>query len=306
MKCHSCGNSAVIYRKYEGRAWCKKHFSNKLELKIKATIKNNNLVCGGDKICVALSGGKDSSLTLYLMNKFFRERPDIDLFALIIDEGISGYRNESIKKAKKICKTLDIPLHLYSFKEEFGKTMDQVLRKKGARACTYCGVFRRLILNKRGRELGATKMATGHNLDDEIQSVFINNLKGDVGRLIRLGPKPTFVKGNFVTRIKPLMDVPERETALYAMLNGIDFHHARCPNAADSVRSDVKIFLNNMEEKYPGTKYTIIRHFNTILPALRKYFENNGDVKTCPKCGEPTSRNICKACELLDSISSKA
>ncbi len=302
MKCYSCGNPAVIYRKFEGRAWCKKHFSRQLESKVKATIKKDKLVEKGDKICVALSGGKDSCLTLYLMDKFFGKRPDIDVFALSIDEGIKGYRDESIKKARELCKKMDIPFHLYSFKEEFGKTMDEILKNKEARACTYCGVFRRFILNKKSRELGATRLATGHNLDDEIQSIFINNLKGDINRLIRLGTKPVTTKKDFVNRIKPLRDIPEKETALYAMLNGIEFHDSRCPNAEDSVRFDVRKFLNDMEEKYPGTKHIIIRHFDTILPALREYFADKGSVGVCPRCGEPTSRALCKACELLENL----
>ena len=61
-------------------------------------------------------------------------------------------------------------------------------------------------------------------------------------------------------------------------------------------------FINEMEEKYPGTKYNILRNFDTILPALRKYFADTGKVKPCSKCGEPTSREICKACELLENM----
>ncbi|UCG95022.1 MAG: TIGR00269 family protein [archaeon] len=301
MKCYSCGNSAVIYRKYEGRAWCKNHFSKQLESKVKVTIRKNNLIEKGDKICVALSGGKDSCLVLYLMDKFFGKRPDIEVLALSIDEGIKGYRDESIKKARELCKKIGIPLHLHSFEGEFGKTMDNIV-KKDARACTYCGVFRRFVINKKARELGATKLATGHNLDDEIQSVFINNLKGDINRLMRLGPRPIVTKKKFVTRIKPLRDVPERETALYDMINGIDYHDSRCPNAEDSIRFDVRKFINVMEEKYPGTKHIAIKHFDTILPALRKHFSDTGKVKECSNCGEPTSRNLCKVCELLDNI----
>src|SRR4030042_2360614 len=198
MKWYSCEEPAVIYRKYEGRAWCKEHFSRQLESKVKQTIKNNVLVGKGDRICVALSGGKDSSLVLYLMQKFFGKRPDMKREALIVNEGIGDYRDESIKIAEKLCESLGVNLHVCSFKDEFGKSMDQILRQKGARSCTYCGVFRRFILNKKARELGATKLATGHNLDDEIQSVFINNLKGDLGRLIRLGPRPPGQSKNFV------------------------------------------------------------------------------------------------------------
>ena len=303
MKCYSCGEKAVIYRKYEGRGWCKEHFSHQLESKVKLTIRKNKLIERNDNICVALSGGKDSCLALYLMNKFFGDRKDIDIFALTVDEGIKGYRDESIELARKLCKKIGVKHHIFSFQEEFGRNMDQILKSGDAKACTYCGVFRRLILNKKSRELGATKVVTGHNLDDEIQSVFINNLKGDVNRLIRLGPKPPKTNSpGFVTRIKPLRNIPEKETALYDMLNGIEYHDSVCPNSHDSVRSDVKNFLNNMEDKYPGTKHNIIRHFDTILPALRKYFSSDSTVGKCKRCGEPTSREICKSCELMDKL----
>ena len=101
-----------------------------------------------DKICVALSGGKDSSLTLYLLHKFFGERPDIEISALTVDEGISGYRQESIKIAKSLCKKLGVELHIVSFKGEFGKSLDEIVKNKKARVCTYCGVLRRYLLNK--------------------------------------------------------------------------------------------------------------------------------------------------------------
>ncbi|MCD6477526.1 MAG: TIGR00269 family protein [Candidatus Aenigmarchaeota archaeon] len=304
ITCYKCGNRAVIYRKYEGRAWCKKHFSEQLESKVKKTIRDEKLIEKNDKICVALSGGKDSSLTLYLLHKFFGKRPDIEIFALTVDEGISGYRKESIKIAEKLCKKLGVEHHVVSFKEEFGKTLDEIVEKKKARACTYCGVLRRYLLNKKSREFGATKLAVGHNLDDEIQSIFINYLKGDINRLIRLGAKPAIIsKKEFVVRIKPLRNIPEKETTLYCLLNGIQVHRSVCPYSHDSVRFDVRNFLNQMEEKYPGTKYNVIKFYDTLKPALVKHFKDKGGkVRICPRCGEPTSRDICKTCELLDSI----
>ena len=306
MKCYKCGNKAVIYRKHEGRAWCKKHFSQQLEAKVKKTIRDEKLIEKNDRVCVALSGGKDSSLTLYLLHKFFGERLDIEISALTVDEGISGYRQESIDIAKSLCKKLGVELHIVSFKEEFGKTLDEIVENKKARACTYCGVLRRYLLNKKSRELGATKLAVGHNLDDEIQSIFLNYLKGDVNRLVRLGAKPAVVsRKEFVTRVKPLRNIPEKETTLYCLLNGIEVHRSVCPNSKDSIRFDIKDFLNNMEEKYSGTKYNIIQFYDTLKPALLKTFKDKGGkVKVCPRCGEPTSRNVCKTCELLDTITS--
>ena len=302
VKCYACGKPAVIYRKYEGRGWCKEHFSLQLEKKVKMTIRKNRLIKPNDKICVAVSGGKDSSTLLYLMNKFFGKRPDIEICALAVDEGISGYRSESINEVKKLSKRLGVELVVVSFKKEFGMTLDQIV-KKDYRPCTYCGVLRRYVLNKKSREIGATKLATGHNMDDEIQSIFINNLKGDINRLLRLGADPIIVNHpKFVHRIKPLRDVPEKEIALYALLHGINAHFGKCPYVKGGLRFEVRNFLNHVEEKYPGTKYNIVRNFDMLLPALRNYFKDGEKIRECSKCGEPTSREICKACELLKNI----
>jgi tRNA(Ile)-lysidine synthase TilS/MesJ len=121
-----------------------------------------------DKIAVGLSGGKDSVLTLYLLADLVNEL-DFELVAISIDEGISGYRGEGINIARTIASKLDVELVEGSLKEEFGFTLDEV-KDLYQSACIPCGVFRRYLLNKISNELGADKLATGHNLDDEIQS----------------------------------------------------------------------------------------------------------------------------------------
>lgn len=321
MKCASCANEAVYFRKYEGRALCKTHFTEDLEAKIRRNVRTERMIAHGDRICVALSGGKDSSLTLYVLSSILKTWPDVELFALAVDEGIAGYRDKSLAAAKDLCERLGVKLHVVSYKNEMGKTLDQMLHEKrdlqnsgsevskrkafgNARACTYCGVFRRNLLNKYARELGATKVATGHNLDDEIQSVFMDFLKGDVNRLVRLGAIPTAAnEEGFIPRIKPLRSVPERETGLFCILNDLPFHEDECPNAHDSLRFDVRDFLNRMEERYPGTKFNALATFDKILPALKEIFEKEmPELRKCENCGELCSQETCKACELQATL----
>ncbi|KXB07014.1 hypothetical protein AKJ51_02245 [candidate division MSBL1 archaeon SCGC-AAA382A20] len=301
--CWKCGETAVIYRKYEGKAWCAKHFLQQFESRVKETVRKEELFKPDDKVCIALSGGMDSSALLYFMNKLLKDWRDSELFALAIDEGIKGYRNESLEMAKNLCDDLDVKLHIARFKEAFGRTLDEIMEDK-VKACTYCGVFRRWLLNKRSRELGATKLATAHNLDDELQSVFMNYLKGNMKRMIRLGAKPSIVEHpKFVPRVKPFRNIPEREITLYGRLGNLELHQTECPYVEESLRFDVRDFLNRMEEKCPSTKYTALRAFDKILPALREEFETGETpVKECEKCGELTSRDVCKACELLQKV----
>lgn len=307
MRCWKCSKRAIIYRRYEGRAWCKDCFSRQFEKNVKKTIRNSNLVEGGDRISVAVSGGKDSAVTLFILNSLVKKRPDVDLFAIGVDEGIPGYREKSLKVAKKFCKKLDVPLYIFSFKKIFKKTLTEIISGKNenfkAKACTYCGVLRRWIINKKSRELGANKVATGHNMDDELQSIFLDYLKGDLNKLMRLGAKPAIIKHpKFITRIKPLRNSPEREIAIYAMINNLDFYLGKCPYAGKgSTRFDVRYFINDMENKYPGMKYTALKMFDNILPSLRKDFASNAVLKECSSCGEITSQDKCKACKLLEN-----
>ena len=155
MKCSICGRKAVIHRKYEGRALCRQCFCRSIERRFKKAVGKYRMIDSGDKIAVAVSGGKDSATTLYLMNMILKPRRDTELFAISIDEGIKGSRDLALKKARQLCKKLGIKQYVFSFKKEYGKTMDEMARelkkrKKGLREpCTYCGVGRRFLLNKK-------------------------------------------------------------------------------------------------------------------------------------------------------------
>jgi uncharacterized protein (TIGR00269 family) len=297
-KCSLCGRKAIYERTIEGKSFCEKCFSEQLERKVKKTIRMNNLIKRNDKIAVGLSGGKDSSTILYMLNKFFKKRPDIKIIAITIDEGIKGYRNKSVKSCEKLAKELGIEHHTVSFKETFGMTLDQIVKKKKLNACTFCGVFRRYALNIAARKFKATKVCTGHNLDDEAQALLINYLRGDMNRLSRMGPKPFVLEDDkFVPRIKPLREIPEREVAIYALVNNVGNYWGECPYVS-GIRFEVRDFLNDLEINHPGTKHSFVAAFDKILPHIRESVRGV-NLNYCKNCGEPTSVDICKSCELL-------
>lgn len=304
-----CGKPAVYFKKHEGRHFCEQHFIEYIEKKVRRTVSRAGMVKRGDMIAVAVSGGKDSSAALYLMHSILKKRPDVGLVAVSVDEGIGGYRLKSIRAAKALSNGLGIEHHVYSFKKEFGKTMDQKARelKKGnpqlKEPCTYCGVGRRYLLNKAARELKSTKLCTGHNLDDEVQSIMMNYMRGDLFRAARMGPVTdwslTKEKGrHFIARIKPLRLVLEREAALFSMIKGMGAGFSLCPHRS-GIRFDVREFINDMEDRYSGTKYGILETFEKLLPSIRKLAERGeGKIRLCRKCREPGSEDVCKTCKL--------
>lgn len=305
-KCSVCGRNAVIHRKYEGRALCGQCFCRSIERRFKKTVGKYKMIDSGDRIAVAVSGGKDSASALYLMNMILKPRKDIELFAISVDEGIKGSRDLALKKAKELCRKLGIKQHVFSFRKELGKSLDQKVKKdKLSRGdiCGLCGICRRWILNKKARELGATKLCMGMNLNDEAESIMMNYVRGDVLRASRLGPITEYSRSKaggklFIPRIKPLRWIPENETELYAKLKKLPFRPKECKYRG-GLRIDVEKVLDMLEKKHVGVAFTVISTFDTMLPGIRKSIKySEPKIHKCKKCGEPSSHAVCKVCLL--------
>jgi uncharacterized protein (TIGR00269 family) len=277
----------------------KDEFNEHIFTRINNLISDYGLIGEGELIAVALSGGKDSVLTLHAL-KNYQQYLDFDLVAISVDEGIEGYRQHGINSAVQNARDLNVELVQKSFKEEEGFALDDIYSDFKS-ACIPCGVFRRNILNKTAYELGACKIATGHNLDDEIQSFLMSFARGDTIKFSKFGPELDVIHPKLVPRIKPLWNTPEKEVGMWAVINNIDIHLDECPYSHLSLRAKIKEFLNVGEDKYPGIKQNVMESFKQILT-----FENDisTNLNECEICGEPTSSNICKACELKELINS--
>jgi uncharacterized protein (TIGR00269 family) len=149
-------------------------------------------------------------------------------------------------------------------------------------------------MNKAARELGANKIAIGHNLDDESQTILMNYLRGDMDRIRRM--LPGSIQPGMVPRIKPLRSIPEKEVALYGFLNDLPVSMDECPYAGGALRNEIREMINIYEVKHPGTKYSLLGGFETISQALRPPVT---EIFNCDKCGEPSSEKVCKTCRLL-------
>ena len=268
--------------------------------RINNLISDHDLIKENELIAVALSGGKDSVLTLHALKRY-QEFLDFDLVAISIDEGLKGYRSHGIGAAVNNARELGIELIQKSFLEDEGFLLDDIYSNFKS-ACIPCGVFRRNILNKTAYEVGANKIATGHNLDDEIQSFLMSFARGDTIKFSKFGPELDVIHPKLVPRIKPLWNTPEKDVGTWAILNNIDIHLEECPYSHLSLRAKIKEFLNVNEDAYPGLKKNIMESFKKIL-----VFENDisYNLNECEVCGEPTSSNICKACEIKKDLVSE-
>jgi uncharacterized protein (TIGR00269 family) len=255
-----------------------------------------------DRIAVAVSGGKDSLSLLHILYRIEKRFPKSEIVAITVDEGIEGYRKEAVEIARENCRKLGMEHVVTSFEELYEQDLDSIVRRSRVRGefapCAYCGVLRRKALNVAARSVGATKLATAHNLDDEAQTMLLNVVHGDPWRIARVEPLLVTEHSKLVPRVKPLFSIPEVETALYAYLRGIRFQTIACPYVSGSLRNDIRVVLNGLEAKYPGMKLTVLRSFEKIRPALKERMKEV-QLRDCEMCGEPTVGNICQPCQSL-------
>jgi len=292
--CTRCDNPAVVFQPYSGMYLCKEHLIDDVTRKVKRDLRKYNLQPG--TIAVALSGGKDSSALLHLLHTILAPNRKIKIVAITVDEGISGYREKTIENAINLASDLEIPHTTVSFKDAFGRTLDDLMKESDRPPCSVCGALRKNLLNKTAKQLGAKHLAIGHNLDDEAQTILINHLRGDIRRLVRLSHAR--VQPGLVPRIKPLRHVPESEVVAYAGAAGLSVCPKACPYMDEAYRLGVRIFLREFEDAHPGTRHGIVRGFDRMIGALGDAYPQ-ASLVPCRVCGEPCTDGLCQACTML-------
>lgn len=316
-ECSKCKKNPSIYlRQYSGEFLCKKCFIKSIEYKAKKTISKYSMIRHGDTVAVAVSGGKDSLVLLNVLKNTLASQ-DSQLVAITVDEGIRGYRDESLSIVKNFCASIGIENRIMSFSELFGLSMDEAMEVRPSEkisSCSMCGTFRRRALDLLAESCGANVVATGHNLDDYVQTFLINLFAGDVERIGWTYPEPVEYGITELRKIKPLMEIYEREIVFYAIHTNIPFQSEECPYKDESIRSAFRNHLNNLEKIHPGIKYNA---YSSILKIAKKVKTasslNTLDVnhgvqqehKRCIICNRDSSNTVCSVCRTLDLLVKK-
>ncbi|MFY9801102.1 MAG: TIGR00269 family protein [Methanoregula sp.] len=297
--CSLCTEPAVIYQRQVNRHLCGTHFTADVEQRVADTITTRKMIVPQDCVAVALSGGKDSTALLLIMHRLITAWEDVRLIAITIDEGIAGYREDTMRSAEQLTHRLGIEHHCISFPELFGDSLDTLLKGRESQACSVCGILRKKALVVGAQKVGATKLATGHNLDDEAQSVLMNVFRGDLPRLIRNSGGNS--SGKFTPRIKPLSLISEKEIATYLMLEDAWPHLPECPYTRYALRREVRSMLSRFEYKHPGTMIHLLESKEKIErnckgPVIPE------SLRSCRECGDPCSGELCQVCLLMQSL----
>ncbi|KAF9520757.1 hypothetical protein BS47DRAFT_1481138 [Hydnum rufescens UP504] len=299
--CALCSTArAIIRRPKTGQQICKDCFFWVFETEIHNTITHAQLFRPGDRVAIGASGGKDSTVLAYIMKTLNdRYQYGLELFLLSIDEGIKGYRDDSLETVKRNEVQYGLPLKILSYDELYGWTMDRIVEKVGRKNnCTFCGVFRRQALDRGAASLGVDHIVTGHNADDIAETVLMNIMRGDIARLGRCTQICTQGEDT-IRRSKPFKYAYEKEIVMYAYFKKLDYFSTECIYSPDAYRGHARAFLKDLEAARPSAIIDIIHSGEA--------FEVADEVKKklprlCKRCGYIASNDLCKACTLLEGL----
>ena len=273
MVCITCGKKPVIELQQGGL--CKECFIRYFRKKVYKTIRGYKLFTKRDVLCVACSGNDDSLAVLYLVGQLAKRQRQ-GIFAICVDECIEGYSKKRLDHARRFCDKHGIDFVTASFKEEFGHTLKEMMLEKSREnpkqdPCNLCITLKRRLINDYVRKLKATRIVTGHNLDDEAQSMLKSIFDGNNKLTGTMGPSTGKERGSgSIPEVKPLFFCTGNETQMYSKLLKLGASRLICPYKKDSYRDMLSRHLEKLERDSIGTKSSIIQNMIIINPLLKK------------------------------------
>jgi tRNA-5-methyluridine54 2-sulfurtransferase len=290
-----CKEPAVIDIRRHNSNFCVEHFLRLCRDQVAKAIKQFAMLSPGDRVLVAVSGGKDSLALWDILGELGYE---VD--GLYVGLGIGEYSDVSGQYVRRFAGERGLRLVEVDLRADEGFDVPTAAAVTKRVPCSACGMSKRHLFDRAAREGGYDAVATGHNLDDEAAVLFGNLLKWQTDYLGRQRPVLEARHG-FPRKVKPLVRLTERETAAYCVLRGIDYQVEECPMAAGNKHLGFKETLNDLELRSPGAKHDL--YFGFLDRAVDR-FESVADegsavvLGACAECGAPTTGEVCAFCRL--------
>ncbi len=309
-RCTRCGRDAIINVPYAKQKLCKDCFNDFFVNRVRRVVEEYRMFKDGEKVAVAVSGGKDSVALLHALKKAF---PKQDIYAFYINLGIKYYSDHLEKKVQKLAEMINVPLEIYNLKEKEGYTIDDFLiTKYKNKMCSVCGTIKRNIFALMAKQVGADAIATGHNLDDTVSTMMSLFFAGDLESTARLKPVLKPIIPGQPRKIKPLITTPEVEDLYYVALNDLPVQECGCPHGEFTPIKGMKRWLDEMEKEQPDIKFRLLSVFRRkIIPLIENNLSQGiQEVMACTVCGMPSSSQVCAKCkrvmelkEIMDKLS---
>ncbi|MEI2637924.1 MAG: ATP-binding protein [Microthrixaceae bacterium] len=303
MKCIVCRGPAIIDIRRANSNFCPEHFTRFCESQTARAIADHGMLADGDRVLVAVSGGKDS---LAVWDILVRLGYEVD--GIYVGLGIGDYSESSWDFAHDFATERGLNLIKVDLETEYGYGIPEGSKAAKRTPCSACGTSKRHIFDKAARDGGYDVLVTGHNLDDEAAVLFGNVLRWQTRYLARQAPVLA-ARDGFPKKVKPLVRLGERETAAYCIVNGIDYVVEECPMAVGNRHIGFKEALNEIEARSPGTKGEF---YNGFLKRMIPLFPDDGDfdvsdariLQPCARCGSPAEGDVCAFCRLVERATS--
>ena len=296
MKCRVCRGPAVIDIRRHNANFCAEHFLRLFKDQVVKAIADFHMVEQGERVLVAVSGGKDS---LALWDVLLDLGYDVD--GLYVGLGIGAYSDASGEHARAFASARGLTLLEVDLPERFGYDIPTGAKAARRAPCSACGLSKRHLFDMTAIDGGYDVLVTGHNLDDEAAVLFGNTMHWKTDFLGRQLPVLA-ARDGFPRKAKPLVRLAERETAAYCVLRDIDYIVDECPMAAGNRHLGYKEALNAVEATSPGTKHDF--YFGFLARASERFRDEvvaeQDALRPCDRCGAPTPTGVCAFCRLVE------
>jgi tRNA 2-thiocytidine biosynthesis protein TtcA len=232
----------------------------KIKHSVGRAIGDFGLIEEGDRIAVAVSGGKDSYTLLHIMEALRRRAPiKYELMAINIDSGYPGYRSDIIAghlQEQGFAYHMEKTEHYAVIKEK---------RRPDSSYCSICARLKRGVLYSLAQRFGCNKLALGHHLDDFIETLLLNQFF--VGSLKAMAPAMLADNG-VTTVIRPLVYVEERDIIPFSRANSFPVVCCCCPvcGVVDQQRKRMKRLLTELEREIPFVKRSLLKALANVYP----------------------------------------
>ena len=223
-------------------------------------IVDYDMIQDGDRIMVGLSGGKDSWALIQILGVLQERAPiTFSVVAVNVDSGYKEYKHDVIART---CQDRGWELRIEH--TDIGQVIEEIL-EDDATPCSLCARLRRGVLYRVAKEVGATKIALGHHMDDFIETLLLNLFFA--GALKAMPPKLVSDDGAHVV-IRPLAYVGEDEARLYAKECELPIIGCCCPACGDLSlqRQRIKRMLMDLEVEHPGVKQSMLKALSNVAP----------------------------------------
>lgn len=222
---------------------------------MKNVITEYQMIEGGDKVAIGLSGGKDSTTLLYLLTalqKKMKVKFEIVPISLML-----GFEGVDFTEMKQFVESLGHTLYVQE--TNISEVVFDIRKEKNP--CSLCANMRRGSLYSLAKELGCNKVALGHHLDDGMETFFMNLLfNGKIGSFQPV----TYLDRMDITLIRPMIAIEEKQIIQFVQSKNLPIVHNPCPADKKTKREETKQLIETLSEQYPDLRQKFYRAIRNV------------------------------------------